>query len=115
MDKVVEKVARAIVEFWGEDPDRPTTSGQAMWRETAPVARVAITALEAGGWRVVPAEPTEEMIKKAVDTEGMKAVATCIMLSFIHNCPLPKFETSPLHQAYKAMLDAAPKLNVKGE
>ena len=75
----------------------------------------AIAALEAAGWVMMPEEPTDEMIKKAVDTEGMRSVQSCIEISSIHSLPLPGHEISPIHQAYKAMLAARPQLTEKGE
>lgn len=62
---VVEKVARAIVVFWGEDPDRQTVTGKLMWEETAPLARAAIAAMRT---------PTSEMCIAGVAHDHVRTV-----------------------------------------
>ena len=46
MSDMREQIARAIVLFWGEDPDRPTTTGRTMAEETAPLVDVVIETIE---------------------------------------------------------------------
>ena len=52
MADMIEIMARAIVVFWGEDPDRRTISGRTMAQETMPLARAVRDAIR---------EPTEAM------------------------------------------------------
>ncbi len=42
---MIEIMARAIVVFWGEDPDMPTTSGRTMAEETMPLAKAVRDAI----------------------------------------------------------------------
>ena len=55
MTDMREKVARAIVLFWGEDPARPTNNGRTMAKETMPLVEVIIETIEQTH-RIVPLE-----------------------------------------------------------
>ena len=101
MDEIVEKVARKIYEAEVEtDPNtfhlfkpsdtEPWNGFPEHWKDNyMRAARAIIAAFEEAGWCVVPVEPTEEMLL-AMD-DGM-------------------FDTDELSNAYRTMLDAAPKL-----
>jgi hypothetical protein len=65
----------------------------------------------APGWKLVPVEPTPEMIRAAASTPGMKAIDDSSAIMQLRGYPLDKkhFEAgSPLQQAWRAMLAAAP-------
>ena len=84
MDEAVEKIGRAAIEtFQGGSIYLPSDD------ET--VGRCIIAAVEAAGWRVVPEEPTEEMVIAGCRHEEMGDMAG----------------------RYKAMLAARPRLNEK--
>jgi hypothetical protein len=55
-DKLVEAGARAICELYGQSPSFN-------WRKHEGAVRAALAAIEREGWKVVPVEPTEEMIE----------------------------------------------------
>jgi len=58
--ELVEIVARALAEFWGVNLDKhPDLIGQQ--------ARIALTAIESSGRRIVPVEPTEAQLNAARD------------------------------------------------
>ena len=60
------------------------------------------------GWKLVPIEPTTEMLKST--GPSMKRVNGCIGVSADHGVPLVwDDEHPPLWHAYKAMLAAAPE------
>jgi hypothetical protein len=68
-------------------------------------------ASEPTGWKLVPIQPTAEMIEAAANTPGIKAIDASSSIMQLRGNPLnPKdFETgSPLQQSWRAMLAAAP-------
>lgn len=69
-EAAVEAIARAIVEFWGEDPDRVTTTGRLMWEATTPLAALTMAAhlevLEKQGLVVRSKEPRTVLEKQLV-------------------------------------------------
>lgn len=97
--EVVEIVARAAHAgqknapwpdlWWHEDP--------AKCRLSRHVASAILTAIEASGWKIVPVEPTEEMVERGV--------AEVAGLFGSDDNP-----ASTSHNAYAAMLSASPKV-----
>ena len=81
-------------------------------------ANAAITALlEAAaeeGWRMCRVEATEEMVKQAAKTPGMKAVDGAIVIAMVHGFKLEPsdWHNSPIADAFRAMLAAAPKFEL---
>lgn len=68
--------------------------------------RNRLASLEREGWKMVPVEPTEEMLNAAIDTDSFK-LGDISPLGF--RCsPQMMFE-----RCYAAMLSAAPKPEVK--
>lgn len=65
--------------------------------EARQIAKVAISAIEAAGWRVVPVEPTEEMIRHG---QHMSTAARY-------------FSPPELTELYAGMLSAAPRIGEK--
>ena len=102
MDEIVGKVTRA---FWGRfKRDRRYMHQDVVDRINDAVASsmtTHITALEAAGWRVVPVEPTEEMVEA-----GCIAKNLTTPIQTVH----PKYPEAAIKAGYKTMLDAAPKL-----
>lgn len=82
MTNLIEAMARAM-QPW---PDEPAIPG---WMETA---KRVLAAIEAAGYRVVPVEPTETMIRRA----GV----------FLDRDPRPAIADG----VYRQMLAAAPKV-----
>ena len=69
-------------------------------------------------WRLVPIKPTPEMMEAAGATPGMKAVDNLAVTHFArtgHDSLAGKGEGSPLQQAWRAMLGAAPPPPLAGE
>lgn len=62
------------------------------------------------GWKLVPVDPTEEMIRAGATTPQMKTVDSAITIAAVHGCKLTPSTplTSPLAEAYRAMLSTAP-------
>lgn len=88
------------------------------WQKRASLS----TSKQAGGaegWQLVPIEPTAEMIEAAGNTPGMQAIDSASATHQLRGNPLPAAafaDGSPLHQAYRAMLAAAPSApNQPGE
>ena len=103
---IQEKVARAI----------QTQTPQIHTRlEYEHMTTAAITAfLEAAaedGWHMQRDEATEEMVKQAAKTPGMKAVDGAITIASVHGFKLQpsNWHNSPIADAFRAMLAAAPK------
>ena len=94
MTNLVETVARAIGEtaYGFVDPCMTNT-----WASSHDLARAALTAIEAAGYRVVPVEPTERM----------EMAGKCELVT--HEMPVwgAKYIAK---MAYTAMLAAAPKV-----
>lgn len=75
--------------------------------------RAALKAAEQAGWKLVPVEPTEEMLKAASETKAMQAVDSCLAIAAIHGCGLHRPDSSadaPLAHAYRAMIAASPEV-----
>ena len=87
--KLVEVVARGMQTaeewstFWGHD-------------DACKLAQAALRAIEAAGYRIVPVEPTEEMLKKGVHA---------FQHSYASEDTLADWRAN-----YRAMLAAAPKV-----
>jgi len=97
---MIVRVAKALfVQEWQEFvPEGQWDADRGYWCEAA---LAAITAMR---------EPTDEMIDAAAETPGMKACSATMVL---HQCrgysldPEAFKAGSPLHQAWRAMIDAA--------
>ena len=63
-------------------------------------ARAALSAIEAAGWRVVPVEPTQEMIEAGLEGEVVRDSSGTSW-------------RSPTAYVYSAMLSAAPRIGEK--
>lgn len=77
---------------------------------TAARALATLTSAPAG-WKLVPIEPTAEMVEAAGKTPGMRAIDSASATHQLRGYPLPVeafADGSALHQAYRAMLSAAP-------
>lgn len=71
-DELEELYARAIASTYGADPDAEIIDGREgsrypVWMDSKAEARAVIAAQEAAGLVVVPREPTEAMLAKAVE------------------------------------------------
>jgi hypothetical protein len=66
-------------------------------------------ALDAGGFAIVPKEPTPKMIDAACETEGCKVVNSGLVLAGAHGFVMPNscVERAPLNQMWDAMITAA--------
>ena len=73
-DKLIEAVAKAICQSNIDANSAPkpnsvgffrTTIDGPLWMSFTPDAQIVLAAIEASGYRVVPKEPTEAMIKHA--------------------------------------------------
>lgn len=69
------------------------------------------------GWKLVPLEPTPEMIAAASATPGMQAVNGVLALYQARSGMLGDWpgEGSPIEQAYSAMLSSLPSAAARGE
>ncbi len=65
--------------------------------ECVNAARAALSAIEAAGWRVVPVEPTQEMIEAGLEGEVVRDSSGTSW-------------RSPTAYVYSAMLSAAPRI-----
>ena len=99
--EIIERVARAICKADCEAEAKRL--GECLncdcWETFEPQVRAAIAVMR---------EPTLEMLKVASETEGIKAVDSCIHMSAIHGMPLGEKHlppNSPLKQAWQAMID----------
>ena len=66
---------------------------------------------EMPGWKFVPLEPTEEMLRAAAQTPGIRAIDDASRMHQLRGNPINKAavsDGSPLLQAWRAMLAAAP-------
>jgi hypothetical protein len=75
-------------------------------------ATVALSALEAAGYAVVPLEPTEEMREAALKDEASEAVDGAIVTAYVHgyrNVDRFKADNAPILRWYRAMLAARPR------
>jgi hypothetical protein len=68
-----------------------------------------MNALDSAGYTIVPKEPSPEMIDAAMDTVGMKAVNSMLVIAHVHGADLPDqcVTRSPLNQAWDAMIAVA--------
>lgn len=96
-DTLREAVARAQSAAGGFDPDEIMPNGGPRWRYYLPSTDAALSAIEAAGWRIVPAEPTGAMIDALEATDG-----SC------DSCHGTVFSG---WSGYRAMLSAAPRLD----
>lgn len=93
-DTLREAVARAQCAAGGLDPDEIMPNGWPRWRYYLPTTDAALSAIEAAGWRIVPLEPTLDMIQAHYDAH---AAAETVF--------------AEAEVVYRAMLDAAPRLD----
>ena len=98
MTNLIEGVARAICAVEEQSICGMCPPGECLGKRYKGVAKAAIEAMR---------EPTDEMIKAAIETDGMKAVSGMITLAFVHGMKLPEGVPSPLLQAWRAMIDKA--------
>lgn len=105
-DDVIEAMAKAAVDVSAE------VSHMGVWADISADTksillaeqRAALAAAEAMGWKLVPREPTEEMLANTVDTKG-----TMRLLEFT----TPDERSKPFlisRYAHRAMWDAAPSV-----
>lgn len=87
---VTDLLARAISDSFHEEGYIEGLSDPSEWAEFLKAGRECLAALDAAGFQIVPKEPTEAMIKRAVENEGADA------------------EWARIH--YRTMLAAVPKL-----
>ena len=87
-DSMVKRVEQAIMHNSSSMTDETVNAA----------ARAAIAAMR---------EPTEAMLKAAMETPGMQAADAAVVMAFIHGHRLPENQPSPLLQAWQAMNDAA--------
>lgn len=118
-DALIEAVARGLYAQWPNQfkETRPTTmvepAYETVWvseswedmiqntpsrrLELLDAARAALSAIEAAGWRVVPVEPTQEMIEAGLEGEVVRDSSGTSW-------------RSPTAYVYSAMLSAAPRI-----
>lgn len=91
-DALIEAVAKAIA-----DSDRTLTETTFLEPRYLRYARAALSAIEANGYRVVPVEPTQEMIEAGLEGEVVRDSSGTSW-------------RSPTAYVYSAMLSAAPRI-----
>ncbi len=114
-----DEVARALYDNAGEALSRGVDSTE-HWLNYTDLADTAINAFLAAaaeeGWRMAKDEATEEMVLRAVKTPGMKAVDGAITIASVHGFKLQpaSWRNSPIAEAFRAMLAAAPEFEIDG-
>jgi hypothetical protein len=98
-EKLVEVVARAMCHEDGSE--ELIVDGMKMWQLRWDDSVNFIKAIEEQGYRIVPMEPTEEMIE---------AVKASRKVPRINVGDVRRSETTGIYRDYEAMLDAAPKV-----
>lgn len=98
-----EKVAQAIDDETFDRFDTFTVINQ--------VVTAFLAAAAEEGWHMRRDEATENMVLQAAKTPGMKAVDGAITIASVHGFKLQptSWHDSPIADAYRAMLAAAPK------
>lgn len=113
-DPDIEKAQEAVDESLRAVRDRVYEFRKRRDRATLAAGSQAV---QVPGWRLVPVEPTAEMITAAAATPGIRAIDAASSSHQLRGNPLPAeaFATgSPIQQAYRAMLNAAPQQPLAG-
>ena len=75
-EELVEKVARAIIEADGNDPDLCLDDdGEPWWKDYTPNARAVLASLAASGYAVVPVEATATHKKRGTTYDVISGLA----------------------------------------
>ena len=102
MDEIVELLAREMAVQNGLNPDELVTTfsrggpnpEKSAWKCYEHFARAALSALHEAGYRVVPNEPTDEMLRQG----AMTFYENRHLTTYAHRIPY----------IYRAMIDASP-------